>query len=59
MLGKKVASMLKVAFEKWEKQEDNLGSTHRNPVTFELCITDTDTAVNIQLDFHILKQPAH
>lgn len=39
--------MLKAVFEKWEKQEDNLGTTHRNPLTFELGITDTGTAVNI------------
>lgn len=47
MLSKKVFSTLKAVFEKGEKQEDNLGSTHRNPLTFELCITDNGTAVNI------------
>jgi len=37
----------KTTFEKPEKQENNTGSTDGNPLTFELYITDTDTAVYI------------
>lgn len=44
---KKLFPCYKVAFEKWEKTRKITGSSDGNPLTFELRITDTDTAVNI------------
>lgn len=55
-LGKNLFPSYKTVFSKREKYGNNVGSTYGNPPTFKLYITDS--AVHIQIHFHVLKTDA-